>query len=269
MSFALDEAVRLTSALLGVAIILSSAELLVESDRLKNNDLLGWAVGRYHSKITMTGWVGRMADFLFEARQFRILLVLRLITAVVIVVGAMLGKVSPWLLAIAFVGTFVIALRSVFGLDGAFQMNLVTLAGLWFHAASPLGSIAACAGLWFITAQLGASYAVAGLRKIPTKGWRNGSALIGVLGTSVYGHRAVFRIMNRHRILAVLASWTVMTFEISFVPMALSGGRMASLIMAIGIVFHLSNAMFMGLNGFLISFVAAYPIAWSLMTGGA
>jgi hypothetical protein len=264
----LSDAVRLTSAIVGIAVMLSSAELLVERRRLENNDLLGWDVGRYYTRFTIGGWLGPLTDILFAARGFKVLTFLRFLTGLAMLSQSVVSEVSAWILAAGFILTFLMAVRSPFGLDGAFQMNLVTLAGLWVHAVSPAGSIAAAAGLWFITVQLGLSYAIAGVSKLPSKIWRNGVAITGILGTSIYGHQGLHRIVSKARLLAFVASWAVMTFELSFLPLCLLGGKAALAAMVIGVAFHLSNAAFMGLNGFLISFVAAYPIAWSLLSDG-
>lgn len=247
--------------------MLSSAELLVEHARFGDNDLLGWNVGRYYTKITIRGWLGKIADLLFSSRQFKLLISVRLVFGLAMIVQSGLGGSETWLLAAAFVLTFLIAVRSVFGLDGAFQMNLVTLAGLWVNASSPKGSIASSAGLWFVAVQLGLSYAIAGLSKIPTRSWRDGTALTGILGTGIYGHRGLFRVVTNYPYLAVALSWAVMSFEISFIPLCLFRGKMMLAVMMVGVFFHLSNAVFMGLNGFFVSFVAAYPVAWTLMNG--
>ena len=258
-------AVRLTTSIVGCAIALSSAELLVEFGRLADGDLLGWDVGRYHTKWTMRGWLGKIADLIFDVKHFRVLVVLRFVTGITMAVEATRGPVGGWILAAAFIETFLIAIRSVFGLDGAFQMNLVTLAGLWVNAVSPVGSAASWAGLWFITVQLGLSYAIAGLTKLGSVEWRNGLAVVGILGTSIYGDLGLFGVVNKRRTLAVVAAWSVMTFEASFAPMCAFGGRALMAAMLMGVLFHLSNAVFMGLNGFLVSFLAVYPVAWSLL----
>src|SRR5437762_6494371 len=185
--------------MLGGAIALSSSELLVEYDRLEDRDLLGWDVGRYNTKWTMKGALGKIAEFIFNAKGFRLLVILRLATGIMMTAMAFRGHVGAWIFSTAFIETFLIAVRSAFGLDGAFQMNLVALAGLWINAVSPVGSVAASAGLWFITAQLGLSYVIAGLTKLSSAEWRSGSAVSGIIGTRIYGHEALFRLLkNRH-----------------------------------------------------------------------
>lgn len=266
MSLAIDTAVRVTSAILGGAIVLSSSELLAQYKRLEDRDLLGWDVGRYNTKWMMKGPLGKIAEFIFDAKRFRILVILRLATGIMMAAIALWRPLGGWILSIAFIETFLIAIRSAFGLDGAYQMNLVALAGLWIHAVSPAGSLAASAGLWFITVQLSLSYVIAGLTKLVSAEWRNGSAVIGIIGTRIYGDEALFDLIKTRHAVALMMAWSVMIFETSFGPLCLFGGKVTAVAMLMGVLFHLSNAVFMGLNGFLISFLAVYPIAWTLLS---
>ncbi len=56
-----------------------------------------------------------------------------------------------------------------------------------------------------------------------------------------------------------MRSWAVIAFESSFVAVLFVDAQIALLILAGGLVFHFCNAVFMGLNGFLLSFAASYP----------
>jgi hypothetical protein len=54
-------------------------------------------------------------------------------------------------------------------------------------------------------------------------------------------------------------AWLVISFECTF-PIALAFGKTGSAVYAaIGIAFHISNAVIMGHNTFIWAFVATYP----------
>ena len=89
--------------------------------------------------------------------------------------------------------------------------------------------------------------------------WRSGRALIGVLGTDVYGHRQAYAFLSKHLGIARLLSWIVILFECGFCLVFLVDLRVGLWIFAGGVCFHVINAVLMGMNGFLFAFVATYP----------
>jgi hypothetical protein len=89
--------------------------------------------------------------------------------------------------------------------------------------------------------------------------WRSGEAVRRILGTRSYGSsRTAAFVSGRAGACAVL-SWFLMLFECTF-PLALAFGETGFAVFAVlGILFHISNATFMGLNTFFWAFVATYP----------
>ena len=61
---------------------------------------------------------------------------------------------------------------------------------------------------------------------------------------------------------ALFVGWAVIVFELLF-PLALvAPNSLMFSLFAIGAIFHLGNALVMGLNTFLWTFLAAYPAVW-------
>lgn len=79
------------------------------------------------------------------------------------------------------------------------------------------------------------------------------------MSTIGYGSPPVGAFLGRHRRLALAACWSVIVFECSAPFLLLLGTPGAFAIIVVGLCFHLSIALLMGLNNFLWSFGAAYP----------
>lgn len=122
------------------------------------------------------------------------------------------------------------------------------------------------AALLFVSAQLTLAYTVAGVAKIISPLWWNGSGLAGVLGTRNYGTVTLARVYGRHKALAVASSIAVIAFETTFVLAWLLPPQAVAAYLSIGVVFHIGVAVMMGLNTFLFAFLAAYPVTWYCMT---
>src|SRR5208337_1533905 len=116
---------------------------------------------------------------------------------------------------------------------------------------------------WFVAAQSGLSYIIAGTSKLSSTAWRDGTALTGIFSTDIYGCQPIYKLLVRHPAISRFAAWS---FECSFVGLCLLGPRCAVLAIALGVLFHLGTAVSMGLNTFLASFIAAYPAVWFVVT---
>jgi len=100
---------------------------------------------------------------------------------------------------------------------------------------------------------------VAGTAKAISPIWRGGDAMIGVLSTEGYGVPSLGAKLARHRNVARLLCWSVITFECGC-PLLLVAGTPGSVVLIVaGLVFHVGIAALMGLNVFLWRFAAAYP----------
>jgi hypothetical protein len=65
--------------------------------------------------------------------------------------------------------------------------------------------------------------------------------------------------LSRSLTLRLLVSWSIILFETTLPNVAFFSPTTTLLFLSRGILFHLSAAFLMGLNGFLWSFVAMYP----------
>jgi len=65
--------------------------------------------------------------------------------------------------------------------------------------------------------------------------------------------------LSRRYWLAITLSWAIIVFECSFFLVFFIDLKYVMILLAMGVLFHLTNAIVMGLNGFLFAFTAAYP----------
>ena len=113
--------------------------------------------------------------------------------------------------------------------------------------------------VWFIAAQLSLAYFAAGVFKLISSSWRSGEALWAVLSMNPWKHAAAGRWLRERPQASSFLSWGTMLWEVTF-PVALLAPPWAMATwLAIGAAFHIGCAIFMGLNSYLWSFVAAYP----------
>jgi hypothetical protein len=84
--------------------------------------------------------------------------------------------------------------------------------------------------------------------------------IAGVLNTTIYGHATVGEFLQDRRRLGLLLCWAVIVFEFLFISTLFIGDtHIRYLILGMGVFFHASTAVLMGLNGFFWAFAATYP----------
>lgn len=167
------------------------------------------------------------------------LLSLRLVAAVVALIFP-----HPLAIAVVWLTTWGVAVRwrGTFN-GGSDAMTFLILTAWLVSAILPSSESIA---LLYIAIQLILSYLVAGIAKIVSPQWRNGQApqyFLAMSGVAVTPEQAF-----------VLA-WVVLVFECLF-PLAVFAPIPFLLF---GLVFHLMNVYFFGLNRFVFAWVAAYP----------
>ncbi len=255
-----ESTIRLIGFIAAVGSVVSACEYIVGPQRFSDNGILSWDVSKFHGKWSISGYSAAIANYFLSFQRFRYILLARLISALAVALMVLLGKpLSPIPLLVLVISTICIDLRSPFGLDGAYHMSLIIFVSLFLGSLFPVDSVVREACVWFIALQAGLSYLVAGVSKIPSPVWRNGTGLVGIFSTSIYGNQFIFKLLSRHPTLAAVGSWGIIVFECSFILAFFLDVRYTLVVLGMGVFFHILNAVFMGLNGFLFAFVATYP----------
>jgi hypothetical protein len=261
-------AVLVVAKIAALGLLISSLEYLSRPRSLNDSGLMSWPITRLRHRRLAAGIVATGLDVAVRYPNVLVLLSVRALCAGLVVVLPRPFAVSPVLIVPLALITLLIYLHSPFGLDGADQMLWILIAGLAI-AVLPNSDAALWIYLWFIALQGSLSYCVAGVAKASARGWRDGTFLVGIAQTSMYGHRKFATFLSALPRVARMASWLIILWECSF-PLVLVAPRpIAAAVLCIGVAFHLVNAVVMGLNTFLLAFVATYPaIAFCVETRG-
>jgi len=183
-------------------------------------------------------------------------------TRVLIALGLLLGGSA----GLAIGALFAVELGMLHRFQGPYnggssKMTLLIIACLGAYHLAPTDRTRELA-MAYLAAQLTLSYFVSGYVKVIRPEWRSGAALTDVFRFSAYPVSERLREWaGRPRVLWGM-SWGVMGFELAFPltllhPLALMAGLL------VAACFHLSNALFFGLNRFFWIWICAYPsILW-------
>lgn len=246
---------RAVSGIGGVAVVISSAELLQLRHEFSDKGLFCWRENSVHTNTA------HFLRTLYQYPNVLALLMLRL-------AGGGLCMLSPgrdFLLlgaCLVVASSLLLTKRGPHGRNGADSFSSVTFVAVALGFLSN-DDVVRQEALWFLVAQLCLSYITAGALKLFEPSWRDGSAVRWIVQTESYGHPQVARFIGASSSIAVVTAWLVIGFECAF-PLVLVLPLWASwTILVFGLIFHIANAAVIGLNTFLWSFVAIYPaVVW-------
>lgn len=197
-------------------------------------------------------------DFFLNDRNFVALLAIRTALAV-----AAPFSESAVIWSLLWMSTLFITLRwrGTFN-GGSDYMTLIVLmaafAGRAFGGAHPQWI---AVSLGYVGLQTVLSFFIAGVAKIRSAKWRNGSALNGFLNSDYYGTPARVRSSKNATAAGALArigSWGIITFECLF-PVAFFHPQACAVLIACAVFFQVVNTYVFGLNRFIWAWGAAYP----------
>lgn len=243
----------------GLVMAITAAEMLVRFKVYEKSGVLTWGLGRRVPQIFQRPFLLRLGDFFYHDQRFRALFAIRLALGLGLVGCSFFAFLSPLLLVAALLSSLLVLYRAGPGQDGSFQLRILILCVLFTCSISPWDSLPFRIGLHFLSAQLVLSYLLAGIAKLRGSAWRDGTGLVGIFGTVYHGVGWVHRILKGNPGLSKALSWFVIGFEVLF-PLVLTGqGWLVVGFLVVTTLFHLSTSFLMGLNGFFLSFAAAYP----------
>jgi hypothetical protein len=257
---ALSTVFIVSSACLAVSVMIATFEYLAILPAFDKRGALSWDIlGTGYAPYKFAK-LRHLWDIAMSLGGVRIILLLRLAFTLALLVSlvARLETFRAYALGGILLTGILVTYRCAFGLDGSDQMTNILSAGL-LVAAVPSGPVWHISGFSFIAFQACLSYATAGIAKAISPVWRNGTALYKIMNTGTYGHAWLANVLKKNPLLGYLLCWTVIIFETSFSLSLLCPHKPLLVILAIGCLFHVGSAVFMGLNAFLWSFMAAYP----------
>lgn len=264
----LEESLSLCARLAAFSILISSLELLFNRQILRDDGLLSWSVARLRDQALAAG---RGAPFWNAVSAYPNIVAINAATALIaasVAVGPRTWSISP-IPALALYGAaFIGNVRTHYGHDGADQLAGFMVLSIGISGLVPT-TLSRIACISFFAFQACLAYGTAGWTKLPLRGWRDGTYLAAILSTRVYGTPPLGRFLASHRPFARAATLAVLAWECT-IPLALVlPAPFAYAMLTAGLLFHVTNAVVMGLNTFVWSFVATYPaVLWVVQHRG-
>jgi len=250
---------QVTLYILSIGLFITSLEDLKTWSVFQSKGILSWKVSKLGLRYTTKSLIAKLLNFCLNDKAFKGSIYLRIFGAILLFIFSVFNIISPSLLIALFFFKILIALRSPYGLDGAYQMHLVILFALSIGSLCGICSKISIISLCFIAGELVISYFISGITKLTSPAWRKSFALNAIFSTRTYGHSLFFRLISQRNVLATSMSWMIFLFETLFFLVIFLHPMHAIVLLVTGLLFHLFNAVFMGLNDFLFAFSAAYP----------
>lgn len=246
----------------GLAIMLNSLEYLGDSATFRQAGLLDWDICKLGRRGSCSGILGRLLDGLFSGQRFRAVLFLRMLVAAVLCVFAAKTWIAMACCIVILLLSLTINLRHAFGRDGSDQMLVIVFSGLSMYFV--LTERFRIYALLFVALEVTLSYVVSGYAKLVSPIWRQGEAIIGVLGTRCYGAPRELRapVARYLPCISKAMCWFVILFECAFPALWFAPKPVVVVLLLMGVSFHAGVAVLMGLNVFFWSFLATYPAVW-------
>lgn len=196
--------------------------------------------------------------FLFSDQSFKV-------TVAILLLAAVIGFIAPQIYSfiILFITSLLISIRFRGSFNGGSDMmSFVVLTGVIVSFAGSTPEIQKF-GLIYIAIHALYSYFKAGLAKIKQKDWRDGSALIGFLNSSLYPEIRSLRISRR---MSLILGWSVIGFELGVVCLPFIR-EYVGIYFVLAIVFHLIVFASFGLNRFFWIWMCSWPAIFFTLSG--
>ncbi len=249
-------ALQFTMIFLSIGMLITSLEYLVNYKLFTSEGLLDWRIINIRWK---EGPLKRFLRFVIDNNLFNALLIVRVILILTMVSSTMYSN-TFWASMIGIAITYAITtLVSFYGSDGSDQMTNIILITVCLCAAPFTNDDLIFIGFLFIAAQSCLSYLVAGVSKLFSKAWRNGSAVQDIFRTRTYGSEKIYKFIKGKKGINLFLCWSVIIIEMLF-PLVLFLPLQYGIVFLVwGITFHFLNSVIMGLNTFFWAFLASYP----------
>jgi hypothetical protein len=239
-----------------LGLVISSLEYLYTLTDYGEGGLFSWKVLKLTPKVQP--FYHSHLDLLLGKTGFGILIAIRLAASVALLIQPDTGATVVFLALIA-ASSLVVVFRNPVGNDGSDQMNSIiclTLLATFLFKGAGIGPL----GLYFICFQVVISYETAGIAKLISPKWNRGMAIYEIMNTESYGSRTISRWLgNLPPGYTLVFNWNIIVFECLYFLVIFFPYPWYLVFMCWGLLFHLYNAVCMGLNGFFWAFLACYP----------
>lgn len=251
----LATATRITA----VGAVVGALEELSRPDDMHNRSLFSWPIRRTGLRVLSN----RKHDavlWALEHPRYQGIVALRGAAALGVLTTSSTSRLRSACLLMLSGLMLAKSYRHTYGSDGSDQLSFITttVAG----AASLPGLSARHRGLLagFLTFQSTLSYFSAGVAKLRSPAWRDGSAVTGIFRTKTYGDEGLYEFIRDRPWAAKMLAWSVIVAETAFPIVLVLPPLPRRALLGLAATFHVGNARFMGLNRFFWAFLGTYPV---------
>lgn len=191
---------------------------------------------------------------------------LQIVAAAILVILGPLYLIGQLALPTATITSMALRWRRSLGGDGAEQLTIIILVAATLAFVPITSPDRAALAVAFVAAQSSLAYVTAGVAKLVSPVWRGGGALPAILATYGHGHAWAASMLKAHPTVGTLLGWGVMLFEALFPFLLLGPYEVALATAMVGVSFHLTCAVLMGLNSFPWAFPATYICLFAVRT---
>ncbi len=248
----------ITAGLIGIVLFISSFEFLFLGSQKKFNSV--WSFENLKSELQLNLPLPNfLIRILFSNSSFNIMNAVMLMLTLFLlyknsVVTVLAMFIMHLLICIRFRGTFN---------GGSDMMIVVILTGLIISLANPDWEKA---GVIYIAIHTLYSYFKAGLVKLRSSEWRNGTALPLLLSRSQIGFTKNFaEYLQDQKPIARMLSWAVILFEVSTVLLLIMP-QLKLFYFCGAVLFHFTVYLGYGLNRFFWVWLAAWPATFFFLS---
>lgn len=251
---------RAVERMTAVGALIGSLEQLSGKGRRSCEETLPWPITKTRLRRLNRGRGQRFGKVFIAPPRDQVVAAVKLAAATRLLIGNP-GHIERAVLLATLASTGILnhVRAGGFGMDGSDHLSTVTFTTAFLDKVAGYNSSDRQAVLYSLVAQSALAYCTSGLVKLASPTWRSGKAITGVLRTKTYGDRDLFALVQACPAVAKIMAWSVILTETLFPVILVLPTRVARGCFAAGVVFHLANGRFMGLNRFLWAFTATYP----------
>ncbi len=251
--------IQLTGLILGTGMFISTLEYVFNRREYQPDGLFSWHIWQ-ELEFRNYKTLKKVSAPFFSAQGVVMLLVIRLGLIAVFLYLLAIGQPLNFAVTTAlFLTQLYLNFRIPYGKDGSDQMSTIVLCMLFFISAFPDNMLLVNSCLIFIAYQSIISYLTAGIAKLISPTWLKGDIVYDVLNTRTYGNKRIASILKDYKYIRRAFTYTTIGFESLFFIVFFLRAPYNALFLIIPFGFHLSSALFMGLNSFVFAFVSTYP----------
>ncbi|OKS86048.1 hypothetical protein [Mucilaginibacter polytrichastri] len=239
---------------IAASLLVSSIQFLINHKQFGISGLLYWRLTKTKSQYRY--FQGKYFNYLFNQTGFIYLNIFRIL----LLPAFVLSKDGFFITVVLALTSFLIYSRASSMANAADQLNNVALLGLSINHFFSKYGVDENMIIYFFSIVLIISYFTSGLLKIYERKWINGYYLkMTLMGRNPTNRSLQYTFRNTPDIIfnissKIVIAWQLSSFIIPFLPKPL-----LFIYLTIGLVFHISTGVFMGLNNFIWTFTAFLP----------